>query len=313
MGGVNIKAIPTDTLMDIVSFVFRRPSSFPTVFITISLPENHPQQKKKCAPPRRLRSAGNLSNSFPRGLTPLLFENVSFRYGKNPVLENVSLSLSPGSLTALVGPSGSGKSTLLKLMARFYDPQEGRVQFGGVDATEIDPEKLLTTISMVFQDVCLFQDTIGNNIRYGRQDASQAEIEGAAKAACCHDFITALPSGYDTPVGEGGSTLSGGEKQRVSIARAILKNAPVILLDEATASLDPENEAEVQRAIGALIKARTVVMIAHRLKTVVHADRIIVLDKGKIVEEGKHNDLLAGDGLYAKLWRLQQSSEGWRI
>ncbi|MDR2786327.1 MAG: ABC transporter ATP-binding protein/permease [Treponema sp.] len=243
----------------------------------------------------------------------IVFVNVSFRYGKNPVLDNVSLSLEPNSLTAIVGPSGSGKSTMLKLIARFYDPQGGRVQFGGVDEKEIDPEKLLKNISMVFQDVYLFQDTIGNNIRYGRQDATQAEIEEAARAACCHDFITALPSGYDTMVGEGGSTLSGGEKQRVSIARAILKNAPVILLDEATASLDPENEAEVQRAIGALIKGRTVVMIAHRLKTVVYADRIIVLDKGRIVEQGKHDNLVAGGGLYSKLWDLQQSSDGWRI
>jgi ATP-binding cassette subfamily B protein len=243
----------------------------------------------------------------------IVFENVSFRYGENPVLENVSLSLESGSLTAIVGPSGSGKSTLLKLIARFYDPQEGRVQFGGMDEKEIDPEKLLKNISFVFQDVYLFQDTIGNNIRYGRQDASQAEIEEAAKAACCHDFIMALPSGYDTMVGEGGSTLSGGEKQRISIARAILKNAPVILLDEATASLDPENEAEVQRAIGALIKGRTVVMIAHRLKTVVYADRIIVLDKGRIAEQGKHDGLLSENGLYAKLWHLQQSSDGWRI
>jgi ATP-binding cassette subfamily B protein len=182
-----------------------------------------------------------------------------------------------------------------------------------VDERNIDPEKLLTKISTMFQEVYLFQDTIGSNIRYGRQDASQAEIEEAAKAACCHDFITALPQGYDTPMGEGGSTLSGGEKQRVSIARAILKNAPVILPDEAAASLDPENEAEVQRAIAALIKGRTVVMIAHRLKTVVHADRIIVLDKGRILEQGKHGELLAGGGLYAKLWDLQQSSEGWRI
>ncbi|MDR0730667.1 MAG: ABC transporter ATP-binding protein/permease [Treponema sp.] len=243
----------------------------------------------------------------------IVFENVSFRYGKNPVLENVSLSLEPGSLTAIVGPSGSGKSTLLKLIARFYDPQEGRVRFGGKDEKEIDPEKLLKKISMVFQDVYLFQDTIGNNIHYGRQDAAQAEIEEAAKAACCHDFITALPQGYDTMVGEGGSTLSGGEKQRISIARAILKNAPVILLDEATASLDPENEAEVQRAIGELIKGRTVVMIAHRLKTVVYADHIIVLDKGRIAERGKHDDLLRAGGLYSSLWSLQQSAGGWRI
>jgi ATP-binding cassette subfamily B protein len=248
----------------------------------------------------------------------IVFENVSFRYGnpvcgESPVLEDISLSLEPDTLTALTGPSGSGKSTLLKLIARFYDPQEGRVKFGGVDERGIDPEKLLKNISFVFQDVYLFQDTIGNNIRYGRQDASQAEIEEAARAACCHDFITALPQGYDTMVGEGGSTLSGGEKQRVSIARTLLKNAPVILLDEATASLDPENEAEVQRAIGALIKGRTVVMIAHRLKTVVYADKIIVLDKGRIAEQGKHGDLLAAGGLYAKLWDLQQTSEGWRI
>jgi ATP-binding cassette subfamily B protein len=166
---------------------------------------------------------------------------------------------------------------------------------------------------MVFQDVYLFQDTIGNNIRYGKQDASQEEIEEAAKAACCHDFITALPRGYDTLVGEGGSTLSGGEKQRISIARAILKDAPVILLDEATASLDPENEADVQRAIGALIQGRTVVMIAHRLKTVVYADHIIVLDKGRITGQGKHEELLAMGGLYAKLWDLQQKASWWRI
>ncbi|MDR2820348.1 MAG: ABC transporter ATP-binding protein/permease [Desulfovibrio sp.] len=243
----------------------------------------------------------------------IAFDKVSFGYGARPVLKDVSLSLRTGGLTAIVGPSGSGKSTVLRLIARFYDPQGGRVLFGGVDEREIDPEKLLKNISMVFQDVYLFQDTIGNNIRYGKQEATREEIEEAAKAACCHEFIAALPKGYDTMVGEGGSTLSGGEKQRVSIARAILKDAPVILLDEATASLDPENEADVQRAIGALIRGRTVVMVAHRLKTVVYADRIIVLDKGRIAEQGTHGELLAAGGLYARLWDLQQRAGGWTL
>lgn len=243
----------------------------------------------------------------------LTFERVSFGYGDRPVLSNLSFSLAAGSLTALVGASGSGKSTVLKLIARFYDPQGGRVCLGGVDARTMEPERLLQSISMVFQDVYLFQDSIGNNIRYGRQDATQEEVEAAAKAACCHGFISALPDGYDTPVGEGGSTLSGGEKQRVSIARAILKDAPVILLDEATASLDPENEADVQRAIGALVEGRTIVTVAHRLKTVAQADLIIVLDKGRIVEQGRHEALYAASGLYTRLWDLQQASSGWVI
>ncbi|WP_420908527.1 ABC transporter ATP-binding protein [Brevibacillus laterosporus] len=241
------------------------------------------------------------------------FDSVTFGYDKNIVLDNVSVEMKEGTLTAIVGPSGSGKSTLLRLIARFYDPQHGKVLFGGSDVSEMDPEKLMKKISMVFQDVYLFQDTIRNNIRYGRENATQAEIEEAAKEACCHDFIMKLPLGYDTMVGEGGSTLSGGERQRISIARAILKNAPVILLDEATSSLDPENEVEMQRAISRLIKGRTVIMIAHRLKTVVNADRIIVLDKGKIVEEGQHEELIKDDGLYAKLWELQTKTSGWRI
>ncbi|WP_206765399.1 ABC transporter ATP-binding protein [Brevibacillus laterosporus] len=241
------------------------------------------------------------------------FDSVTFGYDKNIVLDNVSVEMKQGTLTAIVGPSGSGKSTLLRLIARFYDPQHGKVLFGGTDVSEMDPEKLMKKISMVFQDVYLFQDTIRNNIRYGRENATQAEIEEAAKEACCHDFIMKLPLGYDTMVGEGGSTLSGGERQRISIARAILKNAPVILLDEATSSLDPENEVEMQRAISRLIKGRTVIMIAHRLKTVVNADRIIVLDKGKIVEEGQHEELIKDDGLYAKLWELQTKTSGWKI
>jgi len=241
------------------------------------------------------------------------FKHVDFGYGKDMVLHNVSASFPSGSMTAIVGPSGSGKSTILRLIARFYDPQKGKVLFGGVDETGVDPEKLMKKISVVFQDVYLFQDTIGNNIRYGRENATQEEIEVAAKLAHCHEFIMKLPEGYHTMVGEGGSTLSGGEKQRVSIARAILKNAPVLLLDEATSSLDPENEVEVQQAIGELVKGRTVVMIAHKLKTVAGADQIIVLDHGEVVETGTHKELIAEKGLYEHLWNIQQTTVGWQI
>ncbi|EPY2305944.1 ABC transporter ATP-binding protein [Clostridium sporogenes] len=241
------------------------------------------------------------------------FKNVSFGYGEKEVLHNVSIFMPEGTLTALVGPSGSGKSTVMKLVARFYDPTKGKVLFGGVDERTIDPENLMKQISMVFQDVYLFQDTIGNNIRFGRQNATQKDVEEAAKKACCHDFIMKLPKKYDTIVGEGGCTLSGGEKQRISIARAMLKNAPVVLLDEATASLDPENEVEVQKAINKLIQDRTVIVIAHRLKTIKSADNIIVLQEGEIVEQGTHNDLINKDGLYRKLWNIQRESSGWKI
>ncbi|MGD9117040.1 MAG: ABC transporter ATP-binding protein [Dehalococcoidia bacterium] len=241
------------------------------------------------------------------------FDNVTFAYEDRDVLKNISFAIEPRTITALVGPSGSGKSTVARLIARFWDVQGGSIRLGGKDIKEIDPEKLLSRISMVFQDVYLFKDTIGNNIRVGRIDASQDEIEEAARQACAHDFITALPQGYDTPVGEGGCTLSGGEKQRVSIARALLKDAPIVLLDEATASLDPENETNVQRALNALVTNKTVVTIAHRLKTVRGADKILVLDKASVVEEGKHDDLLSKEGLYHQLWTLQQQSAGWRM
>lgn len=244
----------------------------------------------------------------------IVFEHVRFGYGdKDSVLWDVNARLAPGTMTALVGPSGSGKSTMLKLMARFYDPTAGRVCFGGVDARTIAPEKLMAQISVVFQDVYLFQDSVANNIRYGKVDATRAEIEKAARLANCYDFITQLADGFETMIGEGGSTLSGGEKQRIAIARAILKNAPVVLLDEATSSLDPENEAAIQEAIGRLVQGRTVVVIAHRLKTVVDADQILVLDQGHIVERGSHQSLLEQNGLYARLWQLQTESEGWRI
>ena len=240
-------------------------------------------------------------------------EHVSFAYQDKEVLHDITVTLPKNSLTALVGPSGSGKSTVMKLCARFYDPQQGRIFFGGMPMDEIAPESLMSHISMVFQDVYLFQDTIRNNIRFGKTDATDEEIIAAAKNACCHDFIMRLPQGYDTMVGEGGCTLSGGEKQRISIARAMLKDAQVILLDEATASLDPENEVEVQKAIDSLIKGRTVIAIAHRLKTIKDADRIIVLDNGRIKEKGTHDELIQKEGLYAHLWNIQESISGWKL
>ena len=250
--------------------------------------------------------------TLPRN-NDIRFKNVTFGYGEEAVLKNLSISMKEGSLTALVGPSGSGKSTVLKLIARFYDPQDGQVSMGNQDIKDTNSEKLLEKISIVFQDVYLFQDTIGNNIRFGKEGASKEQVEEAARKACCHEFIMKLPKGYDTLVGEGGCTLSGGEKQRISIARAILKNAPVVLLDEATASLDPENELDIQKAINELIKGRTVIVVAHRLKTIANAGNIIVLDKGEIAEEGKHEDLLLNKGLYYNLWTIQQKSGRWSI
>lgn len=245
---------------------------------------------------------------------PIVFDRVTFGYVPEvPVLKHLSFAVGPRTITALVGPSGSGKSTVTRLIARFWDVQEGSVTIGGKDIREADPERLLAHMSMVFQDVYLFQDTIGNNIRVGNRHATQEQIEDAARRACCHDFIASLPLGYDTPVGEGGSTLSGGEKQRISIARALLKDAPIVLLDEATASLDPVNESAVQSAINELVANKTVILIAHRLKTIQHADKILVLDRGTLAEEGTHGELLARQGLYASLWYRQQNAEGWQI
>lgn len=254
-----------------------------------------------------------LGEKIPSAVHDIEFRNVTFGYAETPVLHNISLKIPEGSLTALVGLSGSGKSTMLKLIARFYDPGRGGIFLGSEPLKDMEPEALLQKVSMVFQDVYLFQDTIGSNIRFGREGATQEEVEAAARKACCHDFIMKLPKGYDTLVGEGGCTLSGGEKQRISIARAILKDAPVVLLDEATASLDPENEVEVQKAINILVQGRTVIVVAHRLKTIRGADNIVVFDSGRVVEEGKHDELVGQKGLYARLWTLQQESGGWSI
>ncbi|MCP1357853.1 ABC transporter ATP-binding protein [Aneurinibacillus migulanus] len=262
---------------------------------------------------RLLEEPGMPGDRQPPGGHDIELKQVTFSYRDKVVLEDVSVRIPAGSFTALVGPSGSGKSTILRLIARFYDPDRGTVTMGGEDIRGMDPEALLRKVSMVFQDVYLFQDTIANNIRFGRSDATCEDIEAAARMACCHDFIMKLPNGYDTLVGEGGCTLSGGEKQRISIARAMLKDAPVVLLDEATASLDPENEAEIQKAIDRLVHGRTVIVIAHRLKTVRSADQIVVLNNGQITEQGCHDELLSRNGLYARLWKRQQEANEWRL
>ena len=240
------------------------------------------------------------------------FENVGFGYGAKDVIGNVSFTARERSMTALVGPSGSGKSTLVKLIARFWDVDRGRVTLGGRDIKAMDPEALLAHISMVLQDVYLFHDTIANNIRFGKASATMDEVTAAAQKAQCHEFIAALPNGYDTVIGEGGTTLSGGEKQRISIARAIMKNAPIVLLDEATASLDPETDRLVQQAIDHLVQSKTLVVIAHNLATIAKADRIVVLEGGQVVQQGRHDDLLRQEGRYRRMWHEQQNLTGFR-
>lgn len=245
------------------------------------------------------------------------FQNVVFSYGegkdRRQVLHNVNLNIPENTVTAIVGPSGSGKSTICNLIARFYDVDGGSVRVGGHDVKEFTCDSLLSSISMVFQNVYLFHDTVRNNICFGKPDATEAEMIEAAKKACCHDFIMALPEGYDTVIGEGGGSLSGGEKQRISIARAILKDAPIIILDEATASVDPENEHLIQAAISELTKGKTIVTIAHRLATIEQADQILVVDDGQIVQRGTHEELVAIPGKYKDFVDIRSQSEGWKI
>lgn len=245
----------------------------------------------------------------------IAFKNVSFRYGEQTewTLQEVSFELPERSLTALVGSSGSGKTTITRLISRFADVQTGSIQIGGVDLRQIEPAELMRSISVVFQDVYLFDDTIFNNIRMAKPDASDAEVESAARAANCHEFITRLPHGYETLIGELGGTLSGGERQRISIARAILKDAPIVLLDEPTSALDTESEVAVQQAIDRLVAEKTVLVIAHRLSTVVGADLILVLDDGRVSERGTCKELLEQQGRFAAMWNAQQKSQSWRV
>ena len=245
--------------------------------------------------------------------TSVEFQDVSFAYGDRTILDHVSLTVPSGSITAVVGPSGGGKTTLCNLIARFWDVQSGKITVGGYDVREYKLDSLMKNISMVFQSVYLFNDTVENNIKFGRPDATHEQVVAAARAACCHDFIMALPDGYDTVLGEGGGSLSGGEKQRISIARAMLKDAPIVILDEATASVDPENEAELQAAISALTRGKTLIMIAHRLNTVRNANQILVLSGGHIVQRGTHQELMAQGGLYADFVGVRQEALRWKL
>ena len=239
------------------------------------------------------------------------FKNVSFSYGKGEVLKGISVALKPNTLTAIIGPSGSGKTTFCKLIPRFYDVSEGEILIGGAKITNISTEELMKNISMVFQNVYLFEDTIMNNIRLAKPNASDEDVISAAKKARCHDFIKSLQKGYETKIGEAGSTLSGGEKQRIAIARAILKDAPIVILDEFTSALDVENERHILQAIDNLVQNKTVIMIAHRLETVRKADNIIVLDKGEIAQEGTHNELITQDGIYKSFISIRERANKW--
>ena len=243
----------------------------------------------------------------------IAFRNVDFSYDERQVLKDVSFTIPEKTSTAIVGPSGSGKTTICSLLARFYDPQSGSITLGGHDLREFTCDSLLTNLSMVFQNVYLFHDTVRANLLFGKPDATEEEMIAAAKKARCHDFILALPNGYDTVIGEGGGTLSGGEKQRISIARAILKDAPIIILDEATASIDPENEHLIQDALTELTRGKTVITIAHRLATVRNADQILVISDGRVAEHGTHEELLAQDGIYRRFTEIREKAEGWCI
>ena len=240
-------------------------------------------------------------------------EHVTFSYEERKIIDDLSIHIPEKTTTAIVGPSGGGKSTLCKIISRFWDVQEGTVKLGGINVKDYSMDSLMKNFSFVFQNVYLFQDTIANNIRFGMPEASMEQVVEAAKKACCHEFIMKLPNGYDTMIGEGGASLSGGEKQRISIARAIMKDAPIIILDEATANVDPENEKDIVAAIEALTKEKTILMIAHRLKTVRGADQILVIDQGKIVQKGTHEALMNEEGIYKRFINTRELAVGWKL
>ena len=240
-------------------------------------------------------------------------KNIEFSYDKRKIIDEISLSIPEKTTTAIVGPSGGGKTTLCNLIARFWDVDSGEITLGGTNVKDYSMNSLMNNFSFVFQNVYLFADTIENNIKFGRPEATHEEVVEAAKKACCHDFISKLPDGYNTLIGEGGATLSGGEKQRISIARAIMKDSPIIILDEATANVDPENEKELTLAVDALTKEKTIIMIAHRLKTVRHADQIVVVDQGRIAQKGTHEELMKQDGIYRRFVDSRELAVSWKI
>ena len=258
----------------------------------------------------RMDEGGSVRTPQNRDIT---FDHVDFSYGERKIIQDVSFTVPEGTTTAIVGPSGSGKTTLTSLMARFWDVDSGSVKLGGIDVKDYALDSLMSNFSMVFQTVYLFNDSIENNIKFGKPDATHDEVVAAARAARCHDFIAALPKGYDTVIGEGGATLSGGERQRLSIARAMLKDAPIVILDEATANVDPENEVDLQEAIEALTGGKTIIMIAHRLKTVRRANQILVLEHGRITQRGTHDQLVQEPGIYADFIRTRQKAVNWKI
>lgn len=243
----------------------------------------------------------------------IVLEQVSFSYDKKVILHDVSVTLPDKTTTAIIGPSGSGKTTLCNLIARFWDVSNGTIKIGGINIKEYTLESLMDQISMVFQNVYLFADTVENNIKFGKPNATHKEVVEAAKKACCHEFIESLPDGYNTIIGEGGSSLSGGEKQRISIAQAMLKDAPIVIFDEATANVDPENEDRLQRAIEELTQNKTIIMIAHRLKTVRNADQILVINNGTIVQQGNHGELMKEQGIYADFVSGRKEAIGWKL
>ena len=247
------------------------------------------------------------------GKHDIVFDHVHFSYEKKEILHDISVTLPDKTTTAVVGPSGSGKTTFCSLISRFWDVDSGSVKIGGYDVRDYTLESLMAQISVVFQNVYLFADTIENNIKFGSPDAMHEQVVAAAKAACCDAFIEKLPEGYNTVIGEGGASLSGGEKQRISIARAMLKDAPIVILDEATANVDPENEDRLQAAIHALTKDKTIIMIAHRLKTVRDADQILVIDQGRIAEQGTHETLIAKGGIYRRFVAGREEAGNWKL